>query len=120
MNRFLAGRLARLAGPLAPILYSRTAAFQEPYQDYDPVGRLVFLKPHELRPWFSGIANVYVAPLPCDAASVTVGFLPAHVDPGCAEALLAEVASVLDPCATRSAAGPMTRPFSKRAPASIA
>ena len=96
MACFLAGRLARLAGPLAPILYSRTAAFQEPYRDYEPVGRLVFLKPRELRPWFSGIANVYVASVPRDVTSVTVGFLPAHVDPACAEALLAGVASLCD------------------------
>jgi hypothetical protein len=34
MARFLAGRLERLAGPLAPILYSRTAAYREPYRDH--------------------------------------------------------------------------------------
>ena len=83
MARFLAGRLQRLAGPTAPILYCRTAAYQEPYRDYEPVGRLVFLKSRELRPWFSGVANVYVAPVRCDTRSVTVGFLPAHVDPKC-------------------------------------
>src|SRR6476660_2399653 len=96
MACFLAGRFARLAGPLAPILYSRTADFQEPYRDYEPVGRLVFLRPHELRPWFSGITNVYVASVPRDVASVTVGFLPAHVDPLCAEALLAGVTCLLE------------------------
>ena len=96
MARFLAARLARLAGPLAPILYSRTAAYREPYRDYEPIGRLVFLKPRELRPWFSGVADVYVAPVRCDARSVTVGFLPADVDPGRAETLLEGVASLVE------------------------
>jgi hypothetical protein len=96
MARFLAGRLERLAGPLAPILYSRTAAYREPYRDYEPLGRLVFIKPSELCPWFSGVANVYVAPLRCDIRSVTVGFLPAHVDPVCAETLLEGVASLVE------------------------
>jgi hypothetical protein len=96
MARFLDGRLARLAGPLAPILYTRTAVFQEPYQDYEPVGRLVFLKPRELRPWFSGIANVYVASLRHQASAVTVGFLPPHIDPSRAEALLVGVETLAD------------------------
>jgi hypothetical protein len=96
MARFLAGRLERLAGPLAPILYSRTAAYREPYRDYEPIGRLVFLRPHELRPWFSGVADVYVASVRCDAGRVTVGFLPAHVEPGCAEALLEGVTSLAE------------------------
>ena len=80
----LSGRSARAArwpagaDPLQP----DCGVFQEPYRDYEPVGRLVFLKPRELRPWFSGVANVYVASVPRDVASVTVGFLPAHVDPG--------------------------------------
>jgi hypothetical protein len=88
MARFLNGRLDRLAGPMAPILYSRTAWYQEPYRDYEPIGRLVFLKPRELRPWFSGVADVYVAPVRCDVRSLAVGFLPAHVDPQTAESLL--------------------------------
>jgi hypothetical protein len=96
MARFLAGRLERLAGPLAPILYGRSATYREPYRDYEPVGRLVFLRPRELRPWFSGVAHVYVAPVPCEARSVTVGFLPAHVDPEHAETLLEDVASLAD------------------------
>jgi hypothetical protein len=96
MARFLDGRLQRLAGPLAPIVYSRTAEYREPYRDYEPLGRLVFIKPRELCPWFSGVPNVYVAPLRCDIRAVTVGFLPAHVDPGCAETLLEGVASLVE------------------------
>src|SRR5690348_13834364 len=80
MARFLAGRLGRLAGPMAPILYSRTAAYREPYRDHEPIGRLAFLRPRELRPWSSGVAEVYVAPVGCDARTVAVGFLPPHVD----------------------------------------
>ena len=96
MARFLAGRLERLAGPLAPILYSRSAAYREPYCDFEPVGRLVFLLPRELHPWFSGVDHVYVASVPCAVRSVTVGFLPAHIDPERAETLLEDVASVAD------------------------
>jgi hypothetical protein len=88
MVRFLDGRLERLAGPLAPILYSRTARFREPFTDHAPVGRLVFLQPHELRPWFSGIAEVYVAPVRWRPTQLVVGFLPAHVDPSRADTLL--------------------------------
>jgi len=96
MARFLTGRLERLAGPLAPILYSRTAAYQEPYRDFEPIGRLVFVRPRELRPWFSGVANVYVAPVQCDPRAVSVGFLPPHIDPSCAEPLLDGVASLVE------------------------
>lgn len=96
MARFLSGKLGRLAGPLAPILYSRTAAYREPYRDHEPVGRLVFVRPRELRPWFSGVADVYVAPVPCDARAVAVGFLPPHVDPLGAETLLDGVATLSD------------------------
>src|SRR5215218_8489010 len=60
---FLGGRLPRLAGPLAPILYTRTADYREPYVDYGRVGRLVFLQPKALNPWFSGVATIYVASL---------------------------------------------------------
>jgi hypothetical protein len=96
MARFLAGRLERLAGPLAPIVYTRTAAYREPYRDCEPIGRLVFLQPRELAPWFSGVAHVYVAPMRCGAHMVTVGFLPAHVDPQDAEARLEGVASLAE------------------------
>ncbi len=96
MARFLRGRLDRLAGPLAPILYSRTADYREPYQDHEAVGRLVFLRPHELRPWFSGVAHVYVAPVGRRVADVTVGFLPAHVGPERAVGLLDRVTGVAE------------------------
>jgi hypothetical protein len=96
MARFLAGKLIRLAGPLAPILYSRTAQYREPYRDYEPVGRLVFLCPRQLRPWFSGVAEVYVAPLRLDVNSVTVGYLPGHIEPCQAESLLEGVENLCD------------------------
>jgi hypothetical protein len=96
MARFLAGRLERLAGPLAPILYCRTALYREPYRDFEPVGRLVFLQPRELRPWFSGVAQVYVGPVQCDARTVTVGFLPADFDPMCAENVIEGVTTLVD------------------------
>src|SRR5258708_645605 len=63
MARFLRGQLQRLAGPLAPILYTRTAEYREPYRDYEPVGRLVFLQPKLLTPWYSGVPTIFVASL---------------------------------------------------------
>ena len=38
---FLRGRLRRLAGPLSPLVYLRTADYTEPYTDYERTGRLV-------------------------------------------------------------------------------
>jgi hypothetical protein len=96
MACFLRGRLERLAGPLAPILYSRTADYREPYRDYEPVGRLVFLQPRQLRPWFSGVEHVYVASVRHRVGGVAVGFLPAHAAPEHAEHLLAGAATVSD------------------------
>jgi hypothetical protein len=61
MLLFLSGRLKRLAGPMAPILYMRTAAYVEPYTDYEDVGRLAMLRPRSLAPWFSGVPEIYVA-----------------------------------------------------------
>ncbi len=96
MARFLAGRLGRLAGPLAPILYTRTSGYREPYCDFEPIGRLVFLRPRELRPWFSGVADVYVAPIPRASGRVEVGFLPPHVDFSDADTLLEGVRNLAD------------------------
>ena len=62
MARFLAGRLDRLAGPMAPILYSRTATYREPYRDYEPVGRLVFLTRASCDRGSRASPDVYVAP----------------------------------------------------------
>jgi hypothetical protein len=91
MALFLRDRLGRLAGPFAPILYTRTAGYVEPYRDYEPVGRLVFLEPRQLRPWFSGVPDVYVASVLHETARVSVGFLPGAMDTGQSEAALGEV-----------------------------
>ena len=61
MLLFLSRRLTRLAGPMAPILYMRSAAYVEPYTDYEEIGRLVMLRPRSLAPWFSGVPEIYVA-----------------------------------------------------------
>src|SRR5437660_12278491 len=47
---FLRGRLPRLAGPLSPIVYMRTADYVEPYTDFEKTGRLVMLQPLLLCP----------------------------------------------------------------------
>ncbi len=80
MARFLRGQLQRLAGPFAPILYARTAEYHEPYIDYEPVGRLVFLQPRLLKSWYSGVPTIFVASLRQRIDPQTVGFVPAHVE----------------------------------------
>ncbi|MDP2345190.1 MAG: hypothetical protein Q8O67_29870 [Deltaproteobacteria bacterium] len=81
LAQFLRGGLKRLAGPQTPLLYLRTTAWIEPYVDHAGTGRLLFLDPHGLDVWFSGIEGVYVAAAdqqPRDPASL--GYLPAGVD----------------------------------------
>jgi hypothetical protein len=94
MARFLRGQLKRLAGPFAPILYTRTAEYHEPYLDYVPVGRLVFLQPSMLRPWYSGVPTIFVASLRQCIDPQTVGFIPAHVNLADAEGKLQGAADV--------------------------
>jgi hypothetical protein len=94
MAQFLRGRLQRLAGPFAPILYTRTAEYREPYVDYEPVGRLVFLQPKSLTPWYSGVPTIFVASLRQAVDPNTIGYIPAHVHLGDAERRLQGVADV--------------------------
>jgi hypothetical protein len=61
MQRYLSGRLRRLAGPMAPILYLRTARYAEPYEDAEEIGRLAILQPQGLSPWHAGYDEVFVA-----------------------------------------------------------
>src|SRR3954453_3119284 len=58
---FLRGKLPRLAGPLSPIVYMRTADHVEPYTDYEKTGRLVMLRPLAIGPWHSGVPHIYVS-----------------------------------------------------------
>jgi hypothetical protein len=94
MTEFLRGRLKRLAGPFAPILYTRTAEYHEPYADYEPVGRLVFLQPKLLTPWYSGVPTIFVASLRQRVDPQTVGFIPALVNLADAERRLQGAADV--------------------------
>jgi hypothetical protein len=80
MAEFLRGRLRRLAGPFAPILYTRTADYQEPYVDHERIGRLVFLKPGSLHPWHSGVPTIYVASIRQRVDPRTVMFIPGSLD----------------------------------------
>jgi hypothetical protein len=77
--RFLRGELRRLAGPLTPITYLRTADYAEPYTDQERIGRLVFLRPLLLHPWHSGVPSVYVARATRTADAATIGFVPGDV-----------------------------------------
>jgi hypothetical protein len=88
MALFLRGKLKRLSGPYAPILYARTADYREPYVDHEPIGRLVFLRPKLLRPWDSGVPTIFVASLHQCVDPDTIGFVAPHVDLHAAERLL--------------------------------
>jgi hypothetical protein len=61
MAQFLRTGLRRLAGPITPITYLRTADYREPYCDYGAIGRLIVLRPAELNPWHSGLPHIYIA-----------------------------------------------------------
>jgi hypothetical protein len=77
---FLEGKLARFAGPQTPLTYMRTVDYQEPYTDHAATGRLVFLAPHRLDPWESGVPNVFVAAATCSAPPATVAYVPGTID----------------------------------------
>jgi hypothetical protein len=80
LARFLRGTLPRLAGPLTPITYLRTAAFREPYVDHESIGRIVVLRPLALRPWRSGVPHVFVARAVPGIDPSIVGFVPGAMD----------------------------------------
>jgi hypothetical protein len=94
MALFLRGQLQRLSGPYAPILYTRTADYREPYVDYEPIGRLVFLRPKLLRPWNSGVPTIFVASLRQQVDQRSIGFIPPHVELHAAEDLLRGVENI--------------------------
>ena len=73
---FLRGELRRLAGPMTPLTYMRTWRWREPYTDYEQTGRLVFLRPHLLKPWHSGVEHVYVAPASVRVDDDAFGYVP--------------------------------------------
>ena len=76
---FLRGGLRRLAGPLSPLVYMRTADYTEPYTDHERTGRLVMLRPLLLHPWHSGVPHVLVAQARPGVDAATVGFVPGDV-----------------------------------------
>jgi hypothetical protein len=96
MARFLRGQLKRLAGPYAPILYTRTADYREPYVDYEPIGRLVFLQPKCLWPWHSGVPTIFVASLRQTLEARIVGYVPPDLDLRAAERKLQGVNDVAE------------------------
>lgn len=94
MVQFLRGQLKRLSGPFAPILYTRTADYREPYLDHAPIGRLVFLQPTLLRPWDSGVPTIFVASLRQSVDPHSIGYIPAHLDLHTAESRLRGVDNI--------------------------
>jgi hypothetical protein len=86
---FLRGALPRLAGPLSPIVYMRTAAYAEPYTDFERTGRLAILRPRSLGAWHSGVPHIYVSRARPGVDFATVGFVPGGVN-------LSEAARLID------------------------
>src|SRR5262249_30648127 len=91
---FLRGALRRLAAPLSPLIYMRTADYVEPYTDYERTGRLVILRPLLLHVWHSGVPHVYVARARPGVDAATVALVPGEVALADAARLAREVADV--------------------------
>lgn len=91
METYLRGELTRLAGPLSPITYMRTADYVEPYNDYAGIGRLILLQPLELSPWHSGIAPIFVARSTLMPRRDKLAFIPGSLDLKRAEEELMEL-----------------------------
>jgi hypothetical protein len=96
MTLFLRGQMRRLAGPLSPIIYTRTADYVEPYHDYGRIGRLIILRPMELRPWHSGVPTIYVARSTRMPADDAMAFVPAEVPLAAAADLAAPMRTGLE------------------------
>ena len=94
MQQFLSGHLTRLAGPMTPITYLRTADYVEPYTDYGRIGRLVLLQPATLFPWHSGVRNIYISKASRMPEKDTMAFIPSSWTLQEAAAALANVGSV--------------------------
>lgn len=77
---FLRGRLPRLAGPLSPLVYLRTADYVEPYIDHERTGRLLILRPLRLHIWHSGVPHVCVAQARPGVDAAHVGFVPGEIE----------------------------------------
>jgi hypothetical protein len=93
LARFLRGRLPRLAGPLSPLVYLRTADYVEPYTDHERTGRLVILRPLLLHPWHAGVFRVFVARARLGIDRAIIGFIPGETPMGKAAGLVRDAAS---------------------------
>jgi hypothetical protein len=91
MSTFLEKGLKRLAGPVTPITYMRTAAYQEPYTDYERIGRLALLQPLQLQPWYSGVSHIYVAIASRLPDVETIAFVPGNLPLAKAEQLSRDI-----------------------------
>lgn len=96
MTLFLRGQMRRLAGPLSPVIYTRTADYVEPYQDFGRIGRLVILRPMELRPWHSGVPTIYVARSTRMPPADAIAFVPDDVPLATAAELAAPMRTHLE------------------------
>jgi hypothetical protein len=86
---FLRGGLQRLAGPVTPVTYLRTADYLEPYTDYARIGRLALLRPKEVHPWHSGVEHIFISAASHMPAINSLGFIPGTLTLSQAAAALA-------------------------------
>jgi hypothetical protein len=91
MVQFLRGALKRLAGPVTPITYLRTADYREPYTDYARIGRLALLRAREFQPWHSGVPHIFIAPAARMPEREYLGYVPGGVALQDAASILAAV-----------------------------
>ena len=82
LARLLRNELPRLAGPMTPLLYARSAAYVEPFTDYERTGRVVLLRSGALSCWHSGVPEVYVARATAPVDWGAVGVAPGDADFG--------------------------------------
>ncbi len=94
--QFLRQGLQRLAGPMTPITYLRTSEYREPYTDYARIGRLVLLRPAEVRVWHSGLPHIYIASAAVMPGADCLGFVPGHITLSEADDFLAGAGSVTE------------------------
>ncbi len=96
LARFMRGELTRLAGPLSPIVYLRTAAYREPYVDHAGTGRLVLLQPKRAGVWRAGEGPVHIASGRSTAQGLedVLGVIPGDLPLAEAESLLSSVRNV--------------------------
>ncbi|MEZ6129815.1 MAG: hypothetical protein R3C59_14120 [Planctomycetaceae bacterium] len=94
MTTFLRGGLTRLCGPVSPVTFLRAAEYREPYTDYGRIGRIMLLRPQEVRPWHSGIDAVYISAGDTIVQPDSMVFIPSRISLSTASRRYSEVTTL--------------------------